>query len=292
MKRSFSLLPLVVMAISLVVSAAHTAQAITYNFDVGPADLAAGKPQFVETHGTGDNNFAYDWDSARPQHGHIAPAGYGPTSFYANVAQSGATQPDRYRTFRLGLRDLFAADAQIDLSEIASISYQTDKNAPATAIDWRVTIYTVPRGPGMGDAGSFYRDRIQSFPQESASLNAPANQWNEWTTVPGSDNELVWFTNRAGFTTHNLTWAALTGNAVFTADEIMMIDFTLGANSGGGTGISHLDAIVINLVNGDVLDLNLVPEPASLTLASIGLLSCVGLAVRRRNSAKRTPRDT
>jgi hypothetical protein len=283
------------VAICGLLSSAAVAANVTYN--VGPNDLAPGKPTFSQPHGLGSNPFAYDWDSAAPEVGLGAPAGYGNESFYANVSQSGATQPDRYRTFRLGTRDLAGIPGStLELSELTSIDYQTNKPLPQSAIDWRLTIYTVPGdkvvdpldlATGPGDRASWHRSRIQALPQQSAGLNAPANQWNVWTTDDNAVNQQIFFTNRPGFTATDIEWNELTAGTVtrgantwdFSGEEIMMIDVTLGANTGGGTGESLLDALVLSFSNGNSVSLNFVPEPGSLSL--VGLAS-LGLVTARR----------
>lgn len=287
-------------ALAGLLSSAAVAANSTY--DVAPADLAPGKLTFSAPHGLGSNPFAYDWDSAAPEAVVGAPAGFGNTSFYGNVDQAGATQADRYRTLRIGTRDLAGIPGStLELGELTSIQYQTNKPLPQNVMDWRLTIYTTPgdvavdplhtiNTPGSGDMASWYRNRIQALPYEAASLNAPANQWNIWTTDDNATNQQLFYTNRSGFTAHDLEWNELIAGTVtrganswdFSGEEIMMIDLTLGANSGGGTTESMLDAIVLSFSNGNSATLNLVPEPSSLGLAGVGLLGL--LRLRRRTA--------
>jgi hypothetical protein len=234
---------------------------VTTDYLVYPQMLAAGKPEFSAPHGTGSNPFAYDWDSAAPQTAAGAPNGYGLSSFSASVDQGGATQADRYRTLRIGLRDLF--DGNVAIEQIAKISYYTKKPAPQTAIDWRVSIYTT-WDPAGGNVSSWYRTRIQSYPAGSVNLNAPADTWNLWTTA-GAANELRFFANRTGFEAGDIAFSELASGPVtrgastwdFSGEEAMMIDLTLGANSGGGTGQSQMDGVKIELVDGRTADIDL-----------------------------------
>lgn len=246
---------------------------VTTVYDVGLGDLASGKPEFSQPHGTGTNPFAYDWDSAPPHVAAGAPSGFGSSSFYADVAETGATDADRYRTFRLGQRDLFPPG--VNVGDVASITYQTKKPGPQTAIDWRISIYTTAQG-NAGDSASWYRSRIQATPSNSGGLNAPANQWNQWATAAGTNQLMFYQSNRTGFSTPDIAWSELIAGTVtrgannwdYSGEEIMMIDFTLGANSGGGTGESQIDAIEITLTNGDKAIINLGnPGPGTLELA-------------------------
>ncbi|HXU77676.1 MAG TPA: right-handed parallel beta-helix repeat-containing protein, partial [Methylomirabilota bacterium] len=234
-------------------------------YNVQPSDLATGKPQFSPPHGTGTNPFGYDWDSAAPDTAAGAPAGYGCSSYSATVTQAGATEPDRYRTFRIGLRTLFGHN--VNVGQVASITYQTKKPTPQTEVDWRLTIYTTPQG--AGDAGSFYRSRIQATPSNALGLNAPANQWNTWTTAPAGVNQFQFLEKRPDFMTEDMLWSEITGGPVtrgattwdWTGEEVMMIDITLGANSGGGDATSQLDAVQIRLSDGSIADINLEALP-------------------------------
>jgi hypothetical protein len=242
----------------------------TNRYTTRPEDLATGKPQFSPPHGTGTNAFGYDWDSAAPETAGGAPLGYGCSSFAATVSESGATAAERYRTFRVGLRSLFGRN--VTVGEVAGISYQTKKGTPASAVDWRLTIYTTREDANPGNNGSFYRSRLQATPNLALNLNAPADQWNGWSTAPG-DNQLQFKDNRAGFGAEDMAWNEVTAGTVtrgtetwdWSAEEVMMIDISLGANSGGGDATSQLDAVLIRLADGTAADINLEGAAISLT---------------------------
>lgn len=289
-----------VSVFTIALTGAAASAATNYTYDVAPSDLVP-KSQFIGPHGGGTNPLAYDSDSARPGAAAGAPTGFGDSSFFASVDESGATQADRYRTLRIGLHGLAGpSNTNITVGDIAGFSYQTKKgvlDSYPTAIDWRPSIYTTPIDKasdandkllGSGDATTWYRNRIQAFTYEAAGLNAPADQWNTWSTE-GSENALRFSVNRSGFTTANITWEELSDGAVtrgantwdFRTEQVMMIDFSLGANSGGSTIASQLDAIVIHLKNGDSVTLNLVPEPTSLAVLGLGGAALLG---RRRKA--------
>lgn len=246
------------------------------DYFVSPATLAASRVLFSAPHGLGNNPFAYDWDSAKPEIAAGAPAGYGNSSFYASVLNNSTSTPvanvtDRYRSLRIGMRDLFGQN--VTVGQIAKISYQTKKPAAQTAIDWRISIYTTPGdyatdptnlSQGTGDAAKWYRNRLQNHPAGCLNLVAPAYQWNLWSTDAGT-NQMLFSANRIDFTGENMSLVDLRGSLVtrgtstwnFSGEEVMMIDFTLGANSGGGTGQSQMDAIQIQLTDGRLANLDL-----------------------------------
>lgn len=214
---------------------------------VSLVQLAGSKSEFAGPHGGGTNSFAYDWDSASPyETAGSAPAGYGPNSFGANVDKNGATAADRYRTLRVSL-DAFAGGA-ITLGELSGFSYFNEQISGDDA--WRVSIYT--EATGTGDAASWYKSRLQYTPTEST-----AGGWQQKTV-----NSSLW--------------------SAKSSERIMMIDFTLGANSGGFTTAANLDGITFNSTrfNGGSVSLDLapavVPLPAALP-AGLALFGAVAL---------------
>lgn len=261
---------------------------------VAPVGLASGKPEFSQPHGTGTNPFGWDWDSNAPDTAAGAPPCWGDSSFYASVIQGGATPADRYRTFRIGLRDLFKHP--VTIGDVASISYYTNKPALQTAIDWRLSIYTTPEG--SGNVSSWYRNRIQSHPAGALNLNAPADQWNLWSTDSG-ENELQFSSNRTGFSAEDMLWSELASAPVtrgaytwdYSGEEVMMIDVLLGANSGGGTGSSQLDGISVRLTDGEcaLIDLTSNDNVLYLVPGSVYLKGGASTTVELKQKSLNTP---
>jgi len=74
----------------------------------------------------------------------------------------------------------------ITVRELAGIAYQTKKSTDGSGVDWYINIYTV------GTTQGWYGERLTLEPMYSHSLNAPANQWNLWSTDTGT-NQLTLF---------------------------------------------------------------------------------------------------
>jgi hypothetical protein len=79
----------------------------------------------------------------------------------------------------------------VTLGDIAGFSYWTkkDSNHVDSPGDWYVTIYTMPYA---GQTSGWYGARIGTEPYLAASLNDPANTWNQWSTG-GAKNQLRFF---------------------------------------------------------------------------------------------------
>ncbi|MBS7636095.1 right-handed parallel beta-helix repeat-containing protein [Candidatus Bathyarchaeota archaeon] len=86
----------------------------------------------------------------------------------------------------------FNALGGFTIDDIASISYHTNTPHPITGTtphNFYVVIYTKP--DGINDHG-WYGYKLIGEPYLSNNLNAPANQWNKWSTDAGT-NQLTFF---------------------------------------------------------------------------------------------------
>jgi len=263
----------------LILACAASAQAASVN--VYLADLAVGGP------GTPFGTEANDPTTT----GHVGPSagasaapGFGSSSFSASV---NTTTNNKYSNFRVNGSALGSA---ITVADLDNFSYWTNTSGQ---LDWRISIYTkrtaIPGGNYNaitnpdGNLGSFYKSRIQAFPTSDNNslwnqLSAGGLSFGETNLNGGSQSTpWSWEAVQAG------TVAAANGNfRDFRTEEILFIDFTLGANSGGGISQGDLDGIVFN-IGSTTLSLNLeavIPLPAS-SLMGLGLLSA-GILGRRR----------
>ena len=180
--------------------------------------------------------------------------------------------------------DLFGGSS-LTLGDIASITYSTKKSGDAGSPDWFIQIYTDPYTDSPGS--SWYGNRIQAEPYLASNIDAPAGEWNEWTTASGI-NSLNWGDSYENDFGANIGgWDALKSSSVLggsgTYGEAGVQRFTFGTGSGWAAGFNgEIGPITVTFNNGtgtiiDFAASTPVPGPA-------GLAGLVGLAVvgRRR----------
>ena len=86
----------------------------------------------------------------------------------------------------------------VKISDIASISYWTNKAGTVANPDWYLLIYTVKTG--VGDTGSFYHSRLNTEPAYTGTplANAPPGAWHQWATDDAAFPLKFFDTNRNG----------------------------------------------------------------------------------------------
>jgi len=158
------------------------------------------------------------------------------------------------------------------IDDIQSISYQTKKPGAQGDPDFYLVIYTVP--DSADDSGTWYGYRLNAEPYFSQDLNAPANQWNTWTT-DDTTNQLTFFDSAKtgggyGFygqptlqdlQAGEINWhsydTSYTDQAIdYGAETVKYISFQTGSGW-HSTFFGNIDAITINLTGGRSLTLDL-----------------------------------
>jgi hypothetical protein len=77
------------------------------------------------------------------------------------------------------------------------------------------------------------------------------------------------------------TLASLTANSTYNAENISNFTLNAGASSPDAALADNLDGIIITLSDGSIANINLAPEPASLSLLALGGLALLGRRRRR-----------
>ena len=207
------------------------------------------------------------------------------TGGYDGTQNSLAASGTGKNQFYISGESLFGG-SPLNISDIVSISYSTNKSGGASSPDWFIQIYTNPYAGSPGS--SWYGNRIQAEPYLGSNLDAPGGQWNEWTTNSGT-NSLNWGDSSNGDFGPNIGgWDTLKSSSVLggsgTYGEAGVQFFTFGTGSGWANGFDgQIGPITVTFTNGTGTIINfeastpVVPGPA-------GLAGLLGLAVvgRRR----------
>lgn len=171
------------------------------------------------------------------------------------------------------------------IGDIASISYSTKKSGAQNSGDWFIQIYTDPYTGSPGS--SWYGNRVQAEPYLASNLDAPANQWNIFSTDAGT-NQLNW-----GDSSNNDFGAGLGSFADFKAASVMggsgtyadagILSFTFGIGSGWASGFDgQIGPITILMTNGDSTVITMGAIPVVPGPAAVAGLAGLGLVARRR----------
>ena len=207
------------------------------------------------------------------------------TGGFDGTTNSLAASGDGKNQFYITGESLFGG-SPLEISDIASISYSTNKSGGSNSPDWFIQIYTNPYAGSPGS--SWYGNRIQAEPYLASNLDAPGGQWNDWTTNSGT-NSLNWGDSSNGdFGAGIGDWDTLTDTSVLdgsgTYGDASGLFFTFGTGSGWANGFDgQIGPITVTFTNGTGTIINfeastpVVPGPA-------GLAGLLGLAVvgRRR----------
>ncbi|MBC3765163.1 PEP-CTERM sorting domain-containing protein [Neptunicella marina] len=168
------------------------------------------------------------------------------------------------------------------LGDLISLSFDTLKNSGVN--DFFIQIYTTV--DGNHDGSGWYGQRLTFDPLYANNINAPANNWNTWSTLAGTNQLNVYdHQNYGGYAAPTLA-QLLDGSYVddpfYTFDDIdysreAIRGITIKTGSAWGTTFSgSIDNVNFDFGNkGQLqfdLEANSVPEPAMLVLFSLGLI--------------------
>jgi hypothetical protein len=230
------------------------ASAADYYYTVSPSDVGA-------------SGSAFTWDGAAQGDATTGAGGqFGSSSFVSNIDGSSS----KYNTLYFDLNTLLHTSG-LTVGDLQGWSYST-RNTSGTTLDWAARIYTVNAVSG----GTWYDERFNG-------INPPVNGtgWN-----PSDTNTANWFATYTDGTdvnnpvTLNESLSQLAADSRFSSHQILYTNMYAGSTTNAAAIFSNLDGIVIT-AGGNTAHINLVPEPASLSLLALGGLALLG---RRRRA--------
>ena len=168
------------------------------------------------------------------------------------------------------------------VGELDEVSYWTKKSGGPGDVDFYLLVYTEPTG--SGDDASWYGRRLNAEPYyltlAGDQADAPANEWNEWTTDGTTDTAPLRFVdaNRTGIglgygdgtmpTLQDLQAGPTDWSSLRTGGEATSIDYgsltvktiALSTGSAWATGFDgSLDDATVRLTGGSELRIDLEP---------------------------------
>jgi len=173
----------------------------------------------------------------------------------------------------------FDSLSSFTIGQIDSISYVTKNSGTPANVDFSLNIYTLPYS---GGDSTWYGNRLSAEPLYSNNYNAPANQWNIWSTGGGTNQLKFYDSNHtvAGF--YNgptladvkagvLDWGTYpTSGSTDTIDySTQTVKFIVFVTSTGGnwtTFNGFLDKLIINLTNGASITIDLEGLPVEVEI--------------------------
>ena len=248
-----------VITICAVLGFVCVAQATMYTYDVAPGDLG--------DQDSWGSNVPFGYDATFVPIGSTTMSGapgYGDSAFWSDVQGSANPGGRDYCSLRIAPHAVFGreiASNPVTVSELDNLSYFTNWVSGA---NWQVKIYTAPVD---GEDTSWYRNRF------NFNRAPDATGWNQTDIDALGVDWIHNKTSNASLHDQTLDYVKTT----YGSEVIMWIDVIAGYMTDSPAGDTYLDGIEISLTNGDIANVNLVPEPTTMVLLGLG-----GLLLRRK----------
>jgi hypothetical protein len=190
--------------------------------------------------------------------------------------QANATDAGQKSEYYVDTQTLFGR-SDVTIGELSNISYFTKKDATHAADprDWYIVIYT-QEDDTLSPHGSWYGNRINSEPYFSESIVETAGTWTQWVTGANQNNRLRFFDSTGGYfgSYTDGFLSDLTSNAAYINQKILCFSVQTGsAWANGFTGL--VDGLSVQLTDGSIGQVNMVPEPATVFILGLGALSLI-----------------
>jgi predicted ribosomally synthesized peptide with SipW-like signal peptide len=207
--------------------------------------------------------------SVVPLSGALAPAfGFSPSGTTGSLGGSSwaSDGPDKEELYLGPAFSPLDPLPSFTIGDVASVEYHTRKPGAASDPDFYLTVYTEPFAGG--DA-SWYGYRLTAEPSYARDPNAPAGQWNRWSTDSGPNQLTFYDSNRQGIgfgytdgtipTLADLQAGPIDWSAYRSAAAATSIDYgsqpvkTMSVSTGSGWAAGfdgYLDEIAVRLTDG------------------------------------------
>jgi spore coat-associated protein N len=155
----------------------------------------------------------------------------------------------------------FHALPEFTVGEIAEISYHTKKSQPFGTNDRDFFLHIYTTTDSVTDPDGWYGRRLTALPRYAANRNAPAGQWNKWSTSSGT-NQLQFYDMNDTSSGDSVPLSDIqAGNYPWTdsSDYASQTVKTLSITADDVAFDSKVDAVTLELTTGESLTLDLEP---------------------------------
>lgn len=185
----------------------------------------------------------------------------------------------------------------VQIGDIASVSYWTNKPGASNTVDWGFYMYTALQS--SGNEGSFYHTRLTSEPIYSNAGPVAANTWHQWQSGDPTAPMRFYDSGRDGgvqgtytdptlaqITSGSVTWGTNNATVDYTNETVSLFSLQTGsAWSNGFLGL--VDGLTITLKDGEIgtadfeANVAAVPEPTTWAMMILGFCGVGFMAYRK-----------